>query len=491
MALRVYNTLTKKKEDFIPIDPPKVGMYVCGVTVYDLSHIGHARSTIAFDVIQRYLRYREFDVTYVRNFTDIDDKIIRRANELGCAIDVLTGDNIRAFTHDMQALGLQTPDLEPRCTDYIEGMIAFIGKLVEDGYAYPTPSGDVYYRVHNFKGYGKLSGKNLDDLEAGARVEVSEEKESPGDFALWKASKPGEPEWPSPWGAGRPGWHIECSVMSTHNLGTMLDIHGGGKDLMFPHHENEIAQSEAHNGQPYAKYWLHNGFVNVPSNDNPDGDKMSKSLGNFYTIRDVLAAYHPQTVKFFMLSTHYRNDVMFTEEGLTKAQGRVSYFYDTIANAQAWLAAHPAESGQLLEAEKTEAVLPSFEAAMDDDFNTQRVFGQLSGVFKIMNDLMAGGGQTEADTAATLERLLNDLKVIAGVLGVFDLDPMIFASELRALRLAQIGMAEADVEALIAARQAAREAKDWARADEVRDELMAKGILVKDAKGVTTWTVKN
>ena len=349
MALKVYNTMARRKEDFEPIDPPGVGMYVCGVTAYDLSHIGHARSAIAFDVIYRYLMYAGYDVTYVRNFTDIDDKIIRRAGELGVPTSELAEKYINAFTEDMAALDLKVPAVEPRCTDYVPRMVEFIEKLVEKGYAYPAPSGDVFYRVSRFEGYGKLSKKNLEDLEAGARVEVNEEKESPLDFVLWKAAKPGEPKWTSPWGEGRPGWHIECSVMSTENLSETLDIHGGGKDLVFPHHENEIAQSEAVTGKPYASYWLHNGFVNAPGGDGPEGTKMSKSLGNFYTVRDVLAAFHPQAIKFFMLSTHYRNDLLFTEDGLNRAQSRLAYFYDTLDKAAAFIAGNSGDEGELVE----------------------------------------------------------------------------------------------------------------------------------------------
>ena len=279
MALRLYNTMTNRKEDFTPLNPPKVGMYVCGVTVYDYSHVGHARPTIYFDVIYRYLKYSGYDVTYVRNFTDIDDKIIKRALELGITTTELTDKYIQAFNEDMDSLGLLHPDVEPYCTHYVPQMVEFIGSLIEKGHAYATESGDVYYRVDSFKGYGKLSGKNLEELEAGARVDVSDQKESPLDFALWKASKPGEPKWESPWGEGRPGWHIECSVMSTNNLGESFDIHGGGKDLIFPHHENEIAQSEASTGKPYARYWIHNGFINMPAEDGSGQVKMSKSLG--------------------------------------------------------------------------------------------------------------------------------------------------------------------------------------------------------------------
>ncbi len=491
MTLKVYNTLTQHKEDFVPINPPKVGMYVCGVTVYDLSHIGHARATITFDVVYRYLKHIGYDVTYVRNFTDIDDKIIKRANELEITTGELTQKYIQAFSDDMAALRLQTPDLEPRCTEYVEKMIGFISTLVEKGHAYPTASGDVYYRVQSFKGYGKLSKRNLDDLEAGARVEINPEKESPMDFALWKGSKPGEPKWESPWGEGRPGWHIECSVMSTTNLGLSLDIHGGGKDLVFPHHENEIAQSEAYTGQEYAKYWLHNGFVNVPSQGDPGGTKMSKSLGNFYTIRDVLAAYHPETVKFFMLSTHYRNDVLFTEEQLNKAQARLSYLYETMAKADAFVAEHDGEGGQLIANSKAENVLSDFQAAMDDDFNTQRAFGQLSGVFKQLNELINKQEHPLPDRVVTIARLWEELRTVSEVLGVFTMQPQQFEQDLKLLRCKQLNIDPDEIENLIAQRNQARAEKDWSKADTIRDELAAKKVVIKDSKDGTSWTVQS
>ena len=491
MTLRIYNTLTRNKDEFKPITPPKVGMYVCGVTVYDLSHIGHARSTIAFDVIYRYLRYKNYDVNYVRNFTDIDDKIINRAAELDIDTGELTTKYIAAFKEDMSALGLLDPTHEPHCTDYVEKMVVFIEKLVADEYAYPVPSGDVYYRVDRFKGYGKLSGKNVEDLRAGARVEVSQQKESPLDFVLWKASKPGEPKWDSPWGEGRPGWHIECSVMSNDNIGDTLDIHGGGKDLMFPHHENEIAQSEAYTGKSLANVWIHNGFVNVPSEDDPDGTKMSKSLGNFYTIRDVLAAFHPQTVKFFMLSTHYRKDVIFTEDGLSKTQDRLAYLYKTLAKVDGFLAETSPEGGSLIQAGRVEKTIEQFEEAMDDDFNTQRAFGQLSALFKLMNELVLDQEQAPADLAVTLLKLRSDLKIIAAVLGVYDLEPAEFENDIKALQLGHLDISTEEIENLIAERGQARADKNWARSDEIRDLLADKGVLLLDSKEGTSWSVKS
>lgn len=484
MALSIYNTLTQKKELFTPLNPPKVGMYVCGVTVYDLSHIGHARSAITFDIIARYLRHLGYELTYVRNYTDIDDKIIKRAAELFESTDSLTKRTIRAFEDDMAALGLLRPDHEPRCTVFVPQMVTFIEKLVATGYAYPAANGDVYYRVGKFKSYGKLSKKNIDELQAGARVESSADKEDALDFALWKAAKPGEPCWPSPWGDGRPGWHIECSVMSTAELGPTLDIHGGGKDLIFPHHENEIAQSEAHNNAPYARFWIHNGFVNVPSDDNPEGAKMSKSLGNFYTIRDVLAAYDAEAVKLLMLGTHYRKDVLFTEDGLAKAQERLAYYYESLKAADAFLAANPAQEPAAEPAFVAE-LCAAFAEAMDDDFNTSRVIGEFATAFKTLNERVAA-----KDDAAEIAALLKALRKLGAILGLFTRDPQQVERDLKALKTSQSGVDAAAVEALIAKRIAARAARDFAQADAIRKELDEMGVVIMDSKAGTTWTLK-
>ncbi len=323
MALRIYNTLTQGKEEFTPIDPPKVGMYVCGVTVYDLCHIGHARSSIVFDIIYRYLKFRGYDVTYVRNFTDVDDKIINRANEMGVTSEEVASRYIDEFNTDMGALGLLTPDVEPKATEHIAQMLDIIGTLIERGKAYEL-DGSVYFSVKSFPEYGALSKRNVEDLRSGARVEVNEAKRDPLDFALWKASKPGEPTWDSPWGKGRPGWHIECSAMGREYLGEVFDIHGGGKDLVFPHHENEIAQSHASSGMAPVKVWVHNGFVNV------DSEKMSKSLGNFSTIKDILKTYHPEAIRYFILTSHYRSPIDFTAQALNDAYKNLARFYDLL-----------------------------------------------------------------------------------------------------------------------------------------------------------------
>ena len=489
MALSIYNTLTQKKDLFTPLNPPKVGMYVCGVTVYDLSHIGHARSAITFDIIARYLRHSGYELTYVRNYTDIDDKIIKRAAELGVSTDALTTRTIAAFEEDMRALGLLRPDHEPRCTVFVPQMVTFIAKLVADGYAYPAPNGDVYYRVGRFVGYGKLSKKNIDELVAGARVESSGDKEDALDFALWKAAKPGEPSWPSPWGAGRPGWHIECSVMSGSELGPTLDIHGGGKDLIFPHHENEIAQSEAHNQAPYARFWIHNGFVNVPSDDNPDGAKMSKSLGNFYTIRDVLEAYDAEAVKLLMLGTHYRKDVLFTEDSLGKAQERLAYYYESLRAADAFLAANPARD-TAPDAPFVCALRSAFSEAMDDDFNTSRVIGEFAGAFKTLNERVMETVRPAGERAAEVAQLTAALRELGAILGLFGRDPKQVELDLKALKGKQSGVDSQAVEALIVLRNTARAARDFARADALRKELDDLGVVIKDSKDGTTWTLK-
>ncbi len=497
MALQVYNTLTARKEEFKPLNPPNVNMYICGVTVYDYSHIGHARAYVAFDVIYRYLKYCGYNVTYARNFTDIDDKIIRRANEEGSDISAVSTRYIDAFSEDMAKLGLLTPDIEPRCTQYIEPMIKFIERLIEKGYAYAAPSGTVYYRIKKFVSYGDLSGKRLDDLMANASERLTSdeanEKEHPFDFALWKASKPNEPYWESPWGKGRPGWHIECSVMSTKNLGDTLDIHGGGKDLIFPHHENEIAQSEAYTGKPFAKYWLHNGFVNVLS-DKGEETKMSKSLGNFFAVRDVLAAFHPQAIKFFMLSTNYRMDIVFSESGLAAAQKRVLYLYETLEKVDKLLASAGVQvnyAGELIEQKMIDGLIPAIEEAMDDDFNSQKAISVLSEPFKLMNALTdKPKGHDKNKLLATLYALRMKINTFASIFGLLDRDPAEVISEIKRLSLKFLNVTEDEINAAMEARAAARKEKNFAESDRIRDELAAKGIVIKDTPTGAVWTIK-
>jgi len=454
MTLKIFNTLTRQKEEFTPIVPGKVGMYVCGMTVYDFCHLGHARVMVAFDVIARYLRHRGFDVNYIRNITDIDDKIIKRANENGEAFDALTERFIAEMHKDSEMLGIEKPDAEPKATAHISDIIALVETLIEKGFAYAASNGDVYYRVRKFEGYGKLSGKVLDELEAGARVEVEDVKEDPLDFVLWKSAKPEEPHWDSPWGIGRPGWHIECSAMSTCCLGDTFDIHGGGPDLKFPHHENEIAQSEAATGKKYVNTWMHAGAVRV------DGEKMSKSLGNFFTIREILDKYPAEVVRFLLLSSQYRSAINYSEDSLKEAQTKLERFYNALLNVPV---------GDVKDIDNDYSA--RFHAAMDDDFNTPVAIAVL---FDLVRDLNKASGDEQATLAG-------QLRFLGGVLGCLQSDPQSFL---------QSGAGdEAEwIEEMIQKRLEAKKAKDFATADAVRDELTAKGIVLKDGPEGTTWS---
>lgn len=457
MTLSIYNTLNKTKEALKPLVGNQVRMYVCGMTVYDFCHIGHARVMVAFDVVARWLRHRGFELTYVRNITDIDDKIIRRANENGEPFEALVERMIAAMHEDEARLSVLRPDIEPRATGHIAGMHTMIQTLIDKGFAYAPGNGDVYYRVGKFVGYGKLSRKKIEDLRIGARIEVDEAKEDPLDFVLWKGAKPGEPSWESPWGAGRPGWHIECSVMSTCCLGETFDIHGGGPDLVFPHHENEIAQSEAATGKLYAQAWMHAGAVRV------DGEKMSKSLGNFFTIREVLEKYHPEVVRYLLVSSHYRSPINYSEESLKEAKGALERFYHALRGLPD---AAPAGG---------EAFVERFGAAMDDDFNSPEACAVLFEMVREVNRLR----DTDLQAAAALAARLKEL---AGLLGVLQLEPDAF---LRAGAEGKVDAAE--VEALIQARLQARAEKNWAESDRIRDQLTAMGVVLEDSKGGTTW----
>ena len=457
MALSIYNTLSKVKEPFKPLEGNSVRMYVCGMTVYDFCHIGHARVMVAFDVVTRWLRHRGYDVTYVRNITDIDDKIIKRANENGEPFEALVERMIAAMHEDEGRLNVLRPDIEPRATGHIAGMHQMIQTLIDKDYAYAPDNGDVYYRVTKFETYGKLSRRKIDELKIGARIEVDEVKEDPLDFVLWKAAKPGEPSWESPWGKGRPGWHIECSVMSTCCLGDTFDIHGGGPDLVFPHHENEIAQSEAATGKQYANAWMHAGAVRV------DGEKMSKSLGNFFTIREVLEKYHPEVVRYLLVSSHYRSPINYSEESLREAKGALERFYNGLKGLPS------------AEAAGGEAFVERFAAAMDDDFNSPEACAVLFEMIREINRLRESDVQVAAGLAA-------QLKVLAGLLGVLQLEPDAF---LKAGAEGKVDAAE--VEALIAARLQARADKNWAESDRIRDQITALGVVLEDGKGGTTW----
>lgn len=458
--MRIYNTLTRQKEDFRPIDPGKVRMYVCGMTVYDYCHLGHARVLVAFDVITRYLRHRGYDVHYVRNITDIDDKILQRADENGESYSELTRRMIRAMHEDEARLGVLSPTEEPCATAYIDDIIAMIHKLISSGHAYEADNGDVYFAVDSFSDYGKLSKKKLEDLLAGARVDVQEAKRSPADFALWKAAKPGEVSWDSPWGEGRPGWHIECSAMSTRCLGDTFDIHGGGPDLLFPHHENEIAQSECATGHPFVHTWMHAGAIRV------NREKMSKSLGNFFTIREILEKYPPEVVRYFLVSSHYRSQVDYSEENLEEAGRTLTRLYHALRGVT------PAKAGEVAETDHDRV----FAEAMDDDFNTAGAIAALHAVANEINQHRRDGAEEQArQSAAVLVRL-------GAVLGLLQQDPEAFFQ-------ADTGgdLSAEDIEAMIQARADARKAKDFAEADRIRDELAGQGIILDDSRAGTTW----
>ncbi|MGM0691996.1 MAG: cysteine--tRNA ligase [Pseudomonadota bacterium] len=461
--MQIYNTLTRRKEVFTPIEPGKVRMYVCGMTVYDYCHLGHARVMVAFDVITRYLRYRGYDVTYVRNVTDIDDKILRRADENGEPITSLTERMIAAMHEDEAHLGVLPPDHEPRATRHVGEIIAMIETLIAKGYAYAADNGDVFYRVRRFERYGRLSNRDPDEMRAGARIEVDEHKEDPLDFVLWKAAKPGEASWPSPWGEGRPGWHIECSAMSTCCLGETFDIHGGGPDLMFPHHENEIAQSEAATGHAYVNTWMHAGAVRV------NHEKMSKSLGNFFTIREVLAHHDPEVVRYLLVASHYRSPINYAPESLAEARKSLERFYNSLEG----VALEGVEPGDGTVDPRFEA---RFTAAMDDDFNTAEA---LSVLFDLAREL----NRAKKDAPEQVPALAAELKRLGGILGLLQQDPVAFLKG----GADDLPLSEGEIQARIEARAAAKQAKDFASADAIRDELAALGIILKDAREGTTW----
>jgi cysteinyl-tRNA synthetase len=502
MALTVFNTLGNRKEAFVPVSPGRVKIYACGVTVYDLCHIGHARANVTFDIIVRYLRYRGYEVTFVRNFTDIDDKIIQRANREKTDYLTISNRYIKAFYEDFDRLGLVRPDVEPRATDHIPEIIELVGRLLDAGKAYVV-DGDVYYLVRGFAEYGKLSGKNTEDLLSGARVEVDDRKRDPLDFALWKASKPGEPFWDSPWGPGRPGWHIECSAMAMRHLGETFDIHGGGKDLVFPHHENEIAQSEGATGKSFARYWIHNGFVNV------DSEKMSKSLGNFFTLRDVLGKVKPDVLRFFLVSSHYRSPIDYTERSLAEAKAGLDRLYRVKDKAETYSSAGVGVSSvpdgndfaALRDVEKR------FTEAMDDDFNTAGALGHLFDAVRVINRLSPADPAVEKEKAGHFLAGYKVLEPLFDVLGLLR-DPAeeYFRGE-PVLHVPEAGggsskissgaetkftpdLTKEEIERRIEARNAARAKKNFAEADRIRKELDAAGIVLEDSKTGTTWKHK-
>lgn len=490
MSLRVYNTLSGKKEEFQPLVPNKVGMYVCGVTVYDYCHIGHARANIVFDIVYRYLQYSNYDVTYVRNYTDVDDKIIARANERGITSQALSEEFIEAFDEDMAALGLRKPTHEPKATEHIAQIIALVLGLIAKGMAYES-AGDVYYSVDKFPSYLKLSKRNMEEMQAGARIAPGELKRNPMDFALWKTAKPGEPSWESPWGAGRPGWHIECSAMSSALLGETFDIHGGGRDLIFPHHENEIAQSEGASGKPFVKYWLHNGFVNV------NQEKMSKSLGNFFTIRDILKSYDAEVVRFFILTAHYRSPIDFSDQNLEESRHGLTRFYEALAQLDKALA--KADKGTPQGAVPESLAEPvarltqleeRFRAAMDDDFNTALAIGHMFDAVRAINRILAEENTLKGRLQEILGRGRDDLLRLGEVLGLFVSEPSAWLARSAQEGLSESGLSAEEIESLILERREARANKDFARSDQIRDDLAAKGIQLLDGPEGTTWKMK-
>ena len=470
MSLKIFNTLSGRKEEFVPLTQGQVRMYVCGVTVYDSSHIGHARSLLTFDIIYRYLKFLGYRVEFVRNFTDVDDKIIKRANDENVSWETITERYIEEFCRDSELLGLLRPTTEPRATLHIAEIIALIQRLENKGLAYRV-DGDVYYSVQGFSGYGKLSRKKIDELEAGARVEVDERKRSPLDFALWKSSKPNEPTWDSPWGPGRPGWHIECSAMSTKYLGQPFDIHGGGSDLMFPHHENEIAQSEGAFGEPLARYWIHNGLLTV------NGEKMSKSLGNYFTIQEILQAHDPVALRHLFLGAHYRNPMDFSKEGLLEAGRAVDRIYETIDRAE-----RVADEKLAVAAEPM--LLDAFKREMDDDFNTPRALALIFDEVRSLNRLLDEKKQEALATRTAA------LKMMGDVLGLLQYSPKVFVDRKKNRWLQREGLTHAQINQWIAARNQARKKKNWQEADRMRQKLNEKGILLEDLPGGTEWKVK-
>jgi cysteinyl-tRNA synthetase len=458
--IQIFNSLAGEKQTLEPLEPKHVRMYCCGVTVYDYFHVGNARMLLVFDMVSRYLRYRGYRVTYARNVTDVDDKIIKRAAEQGIDWQELARRYTAAMHEDLALLGCARPDIEPKASEYIDEMLVMIKQLVDKGYAYVGASGDVLYEVRKFASYGKLSGKRIDDLRAGARVEVDESKRDPLDFVLWKSAKPGEPSWLSPWGPGRPGWHIECSAMSACELGTRFDIHGGGLDLKFPHHENEIAQSCAATGDRFATIWMHNGFLNI------DNEKMSKSLGNFFTAREVMRKIkHPEVLRYLLLASHYRGPMNYSLEQIENAEAALTRLYNALRAVPANVAAHRSAASN------------EFEAAMDDDFNSPQAFAVLQGLARSINLARDRGDAAEA------ANLASELRALAGVVAVLQVDPAQW------FRLGSgSGLSDNEIDSQIAVRLAARKAKNWAESDRIRDELAAQGVVLEDKPGgLTEW----
>ena len=484
--MKITNSMTGKKEEFVPINKDEVKMYACGVTVYDLSHIGHARQAIVYAMMTDYFRYKGYKVTYVRNYTDVDDKIIKRANELGKNALEFSQEQILETEKDMQALHVTEADIKTKASEYIPQIIKFVENLIEKGDAYATEKGDVYYSVKTFKEYGKLSHRKVDELRNGVRIEVEEGKKDPVDFALWKSAKPGEIYWESPWGKGRPGWHIECSAMILNTLGETIDIHGGGRDLLFPHHENEIAQSEALTGKKLANYWTHCGLIKI------NGEKMSKSLGNSLSIRDALKMYNYEVIKYVLLSKHYATDMDIHDSDYKIAEEHMYYFYSTIKKMNEFIMANAGDAnGEKLDNETLKTIVPKFIEVMDDDFNSALAISNLHIIFRDINNMMKTANKANIQIVAnTLAKALEDIKSVYKILGFFEQEPDEFISNMKEKFLGKLNISVNEIENKIAKRAEAKKNKDYETADAIRAELDKKGILLNDTKDGTTWDIK-
>ncbi len=483
--MKIFNSMTKKKEEFVPINGNNVTMYACGVTVYDLSHIGHARQAIVYSMMADYLRYKGYNVKYVRNYTDVDDKIIKRANEYGKNALEFSKEQIEETEKDMAGLHITEADVKTKASEYIDKIIEFVERLIEKGYAYKTEKGDVYYSVRKFKEYGKLSHRNVDDMLNGVRIELEEGKKDPIDFALWKSAKPGEIYWESPWGKGRPGWHIECSVMALDTLGQTIDIHGGGRDLLFPHHENEIAQSEALTGKKFANIWSHCGLIKI------NGEKMSKSLGNSLTIRDALKKYDYETIKYVMFSKHYGSDVDLSYNDYSLAENHLNYFYTSIKEMNKYIKDNLVKEYDVKD-DIADSIIPKFVENMDEDFNTTASIANLYNIFKYANNIMkTSKDKTKEDIANILRKILKNVHEVYSVLGLFDQNPDEYITKLKNKYLKELDIDEENIKQEIEKRAKAKQNKDFEKADKIRNALEAKGIILKDSKEGTSWDFKS
>jgi len=483
--MKIFNSMTKKKEKFVPINGNNVTMYACGVTVYDLSHIGHARQAIVYSMMADYLRYKGYNVKYVRNYTDVDDKIIKRANEYGKNALEFSKEQIEETEKDMAGLHITEADVKTKASEYIDKIIEFVERLIEKGYAYKTEKGDVYYSVRKFKEYGKLSHRNVDDMLNGVRIELEEGKKDPIDFALWKSAKPGEIYWESPWGKGRPGWHIECSVMALDTLGQTIDIHGGGRDLLFPHHENEIAQSESLTGKKFANIWSHCGLIKI------NGEKMSKSLGNSLTIREALKKYDYETIKYVMFSKHYGSDVDLSDNDYSLAENHLNYFYTSIKEMNKYIKDNLVKEYDVKD-DIADSIIPKFVENMDEDFNTTASIANLYNIFKYANNIMkTSKDKTKEDIANILRKILKNVHEVYSVLGLFDQNPDEYITKLKNKYLKELNIDEENIKQEIEKRAKAKQNKDFEKADKIRNDLEAKGIILKDSKEGTLWDFKS